>query len=238
MNALRLYTPRFLLVALASIFLTACTPPAPQVAIRAGIGQSVDLDALRPPSGVTYRFQVDVKDLPLPIELSVTSRRLRNGQYDYAGNYIYTLPSGDGLEEVIRVFRQTLEVEDLNVQVRGNKLLVPYKHRSDNRFRIALTSFQSGTRRTTPHDCFATLGSCQFISEVSGDPRKVRFLADTTEASGIWTTRLRPAPNQGFARQLALQTLTYSLDRNGVPIDLVVQTRLGSNAETTVFRRK
>jgi len=136
------------------------------------------------------------------------------------------------------VFRQTLEVEDLKVQVRGNKLLVPYKHRADNRFRIAVTSFQSGTRRTTPHDCFATLGSCQFISEVSGDPRKIRFIADTTEASGVWTTRLRPASNQRFARQLARQTLTYSLDRNGVPIDLFVLTQLGGRSETTVFRRR
>ncbi len=229
-----------LLALCAAATLTACAPPeqAAQLAIRPGISQVVDLDTLRPPSGVTYRYKVEVKDLPLPVELVVTSRRRGDGAYEYVGNYIYTLPSGEGLEDVSRVLRQTLEVEDLKVEVRGNQLLVPYRHISDNRFRIAVSTFQAQSRRTVPHDCFATLGSCQYTSTISGDPRPVRFLADTTEASGIWTSRLRADPSQGFASQLARQTLTYSLDRNGVPIDLVVQSRLRGMSETTVFRRQ
>jgi len=164
--------------------------------------------------------------------------QLGNGQYDYIGNYIYTLPSDEGLEEVSRVLRQALEVEDLQVEVRGNQLFVPYRHRADNRFRIAVSTYQAESRTTTPHDCFATLGRCTFTSRISGNPLVVTFLADTTEAGGIWTSRLRADPSQPFARLFARQTLTYSLDKNAVPIDLVVQSRLRGVSETTIFRRQ
>ncbi len=226
------------LALLGAACLAACAPPTEPVAIRPGIGQEVDLDTLRPPSGVTYRYMVEIEALPLPVELVLTSRRRGNGRYDYVGNYIYTLPSGEGLEDVTRVFREALEVENLQVEVRGNQLLVPYRHSADNRFRIAVSTYQAQSRRTVPHDCFATLGSCQFTSTISGDPLQITFLAETTEANGVWTSRLRPDPSQRVARQLARQTLTYSLDRNAVPIDLVVQSSLAGMRETTVFRRK
>lgn len=229
---------RLLAVLMLTALVSACAAPAPQVAIRAGIGQEVDLDALRPPSGVTYRYKVEVQDLPLPVELVFTSRRRANGQYDYVGNYIYTLPSGEGLDDVSRVLRSALDVDDLQVEVRGNQLLVPYRHRADNRFRIADSTFQSESRTTTPHDCFATLGLCRFTSKISGDPLEVTFLAETSEVSGVWTSKLRADPNQSIARQLARQTLTYSLDKNAVPIDLVVVSRLAGMSETTIFRRQ
>ena len=226
------------LALLGATLLAACAPPPAQVSIRPGIGQDVDLDTLRPPSGVTYRYMVEIEQLPLPVELVLTSRRRGNGQYDYVGNYIYTLPSGEGLEDVTRVFREALEVDDLQVTVRGNQLLVPYRHTSDNRFRIAVSTYQAQSRRTVPHDCFATLGSCQFTSTISGDPLQVKFLAETSEVGGVWTSRLRADPSQRVARQLARQTLTYSLDKNAVPIDLVVQSSLAGMRETTVFRRQ
>ena len=40
---------QFALLGLAVFGLAACEPPPPPIEIRPGIGQSVDLDAIRPP---------------------------------------------------------------------------------------------------------------------------------------------------------------------------------------------
>jgi hypothetical protein len=230
---------RALLALFVLAALGACAPPpGPPVSIRPGIGQDVNLDALRPPSGVTYRFEVIDSEVPLPTELRITSRKRSAGTYDYVGDFIYSLPGRGGLEQVAEVLKQELELDDLPVRVRGNMLLIPYLHRADNRFRISRSVVNGDGRRHLPHDCLATLGTCQFTSVLEQDKTALRFESTTTEAKGVWVTRTRPISAGAVARAISEQRLTYSLDKNGVPIDLVIQSRVGSNRMTTIYKRK
>lgn len=215
--------------------LAACTPPAPPVAIRGGITQAINLDTVRPPSGVTYRYQMEAADLPFPVELRLTSRRRSANTIDYTGSMIMTLPQAGNLEEIGRLIARGLDAEDVSIGIEGNRLLVPIKVRTDNRFRSVKSQLNLIDTQFAPHDCFAVLGTCRYTATEQG--RAVSLVTETTEENGVWSTRTRPDRSRG-TRGSGSQLLTYSLDRNAVVIDMVITTSQGGQRSTTIFRRK
>lgn len=219
-----------------SLFLAACADPGPPIEIRPGITSATDLDRLRPPSGVTYRFSLETKDVPIPVTLTLRSQRRSARVYDYIGTMAITLPASENNEEIGNLVAQSFGVKD--VRFRGNDLVFPVNLRTDNRFRSLSSKLLLLNSRFEPHDCLAVLGTCKYTS-ISEQGQAIRLVSETTESGGVWRSETRPDPAAG--RQpggQGRQRSIYSLDRNGVLLDLVLQQFGTQENETVIFRRK
>jgi len=226
-----------ILAGLAVATLAACAPPPPPIEIRPGIGQSVDLDAIRPPSGATYRYALQSDGLPISVELRLTSRRKSAQIYDYRGALTMTLPQAGDLEAVSRVLQAALEVQKLDVKVSGNRLSVPVNLRTDNRFRSTDSTMLLQKAAYVPHDCFAVIGTCRY--EVREGEQFIALVSETTEESGVWRTRTRPDPARRQRGQGGgTQTQIYSIDKNAVLIDMALTSQRAGQRSTIIFRRK
>ena len=134
--------------------LAACASPEPKVAIRSGIGQTANLDAIRPPSGVTYRYSLEADGVQLPVDLRLRSKRRSAKIYDYSGTLNLTLPvpESGNLEEVGDLIAEAFKLDQLNVRLRKNKLLIPVQLRTDNRFRSLSSNLVLTQSQFRPHD--------------------------------------------------------------------------------------
>ncbi len=224
-----LYRPVLALIALS--FLAACADPADSIAIRPGLTSDANLDALRPPSGVTYRYKMESGDIPVPVSLSLRSKRRSARVYDYTGTMAIRFPDEVNFAEIGALVAQSFGVSDIKFS--GSTASFPVALRTDNRFRSLSSDFLRSSGRYVPHDCFAVLGRCTYRA-FEGD-QSVTLVSETTESGGIWTTVTRPAAgSQGTGRQ----RMIYSLDRNGVMVDLVVSSTGQGGREPLVFRRQ
>lgn len=217
--------------------LAACAEPGPPINIRSGIGQAVDLDALRPPSGVTYRYKMEVNGAPVPAEVELRSRRINATTYDYNGSFVLTLPEVENLNDIKDLIARSFEVRDIKVRVRGNSIIIPLSVRTDNRFRSRSSSLALTRARFAPHDCFAVIGTCRYTATEGAN--SIALISETTERDGVWRTVTRPDPRKRQPGQPA-QTgrSTYSIDQNGVLVDMILTSIRGGERSTMVIRRK
>lgn len=215
--------------------LAACADPGPPIEIRPGITSATNLDALRPPSGVTYRYALETKDVPIPVTLTLRSQRRSAKIYDYVGTMAISLPPSDNNEEIGNLVARSFGVKD--VKFRGNDLVFPVSLRTDNRFRSISSRLLLLNSRYVPHDCLAVLGTCKYRS-ITENGDSIRLISETTESNGVWRSETRPDPAAGPQKGDGRQRAIYSLDRNGVLIDLVLVSTGGSPQETVIFRRK
>lgn len=217
--------------------LSACAAPGPAIGIRAGVGQDFDLDAIRPPSGATYTYLMEAEGAPVPAELSLTSKRRSGGRYDYSGFMTLTLPQAENLEEIGKIVTQALQLEEAKIRIRGNKLSIPVGLTADNRFRSTTSNLALQKSSYAPHDCFAVIGTCRYVA-TQGD-QTIALVAETSEKDGVWRTKTRPDPAKRKAgQQSGAQSLTYSIDKNAVIIDMVLSQSQGGPRSTVVLRRK
>lgn len=229
----KLYCAAFSLLALA--LLAACAEPGPPIQIRSGIGQAVNLDALRPPSGATYRYAVENDAFPLPLEMRLTSKRRSATRYDYAGAVTIALPEAANLKELSQLISKTLEVRNRKVEVRGNTIIIPVNMRTDNRFRSTASNFLLQPVSYAPHDCFAVIGTCRYAVRAQ-DGRSVALISETTEKNGIWRSRTRPDARGGGANRI--ESAIYSIDQNGVPIDIALVSVVDGRKSVVIIRRR
>lgn len=231
----RFFRATLALVTLA--MLAACAEPGPPINIRSGIGQAADLDALRPPSGVTYRYKMEVNGAPVPAEMQLRSRRINATTYDYNGSFVLTLPEVDDLNEIKELVARSFEVRDIKVRIWGNSIIIPVTLRTDNRFRSKSSSLALTRSRYAPHDCFAVIGTCRYT--VTEGRRSVALISETTEKDGVWRAKTKADPRKKRAGQPS-QTgqATYSIDQNGVLVDMVLTNIRNGERTTMVIRRK
>jgi hypothetical protein len=214
----------------AAIFLSACASPVAVTKIRPGIGSEVNLDQLRPPSGVTYNFSVLRNGQPLPAALTLKSRRINATTYDYKGAMVLRLPDNIGnLQETAKDIAKVFGTEAPTI--RNNRVFLPMRIRTDNRFRGTASTLLTGSDRYVPHDCIATLGRCEYEA-VSGN-RKAAFVVNTTETGGVWRAKTQRVDDTSQSRKM-----TYSLDRNGVLLDMSMSGRRDGRTSTITFVRQ
>lgn len=226
------------IVALCALgLLAACVDPAQVGRIRPGIGSDVDLDAIRPPSGVTYNFSVEQGGFPIPAALTLTAKRRSAKVYDYKGAMVIQVP-GDGaqLREVAQAVTKVFRTK--GPRIRGNRIFVPLDIRTDNRFRSTASSLLSADDTFAPHDCFAMLGTCHYTASRGKDAR-LDYISETTEAGGIWrtVTRIDPATGPRALRDRR-EIMTYSIDQNAMVIDLAFSERGTGARDISVFKRQ
>lgn len=217
--------------------LSACADPAQVARIRPGISSDVDLDAIRPPSGVTYNFTVEQGGFPIPAALTLTSRKRSSEVYDYTGAMVLQVPGNPAqLAEVAKVVSKAFKTK--GPRIRGNKIFVPLKVRTDNRFRSITSSLLAANDIYVPHDCFAQLGTCTYTA-TRGGKAKLGFIAETTETGGIWRTVTRADPKSTPpGLRGARRMLTYSIDKNAVVIDMAINDLGAGTRDITVFKRQ
>lgn len=226
------YLLRSLAGMLVLVVLSACSDPAESIQIRPGIGSDVDLERLQPPSGVTYRYSVENNGLPVPVLITLKSRKLSRTRYDYRGNVAFTFPDEVNFDEVGNLVADAFGVKD--IRFRGNTAVFDIQMRTDNRFRSTSASVLSDSERFEPHDCYGMLGKCAYTVRLPGDV-SFKLVTTTTEKDGIWRSTTRAAPeNPGPGVIL----YTYSMDRNGVLIDAVERSKGFGDRSVTVYRRK
>ncbi|SFR46286.1 hypothetical protein [Litoreibacter janthinus] len=225
-----------LLMVLAGFALTGCAAPQSEVTIRSGIGAEVDLDAVRPPSGVTYRFSLTSDQSPVPAVMSLTSRKRSGNRYTYNGQLVLTLPEAEKLEDIAAVISEALG--KTTVRAKGNQLFVPVGLTADNRFRSSRSNITADVTRYAPHDCFAVLGTCRYQAIDRGG-NVAALLTETTEQDGVWRSKtvLDPkAQNKGLAAET--RRAVYSIDKNAVLIDMVVTRGAGPRRSQFAIRRQ
>ncbi len=231
------FLPKFIAFALLGAVLSACAAPGPAISIRSGVGQAADLDAIRPPSGATYRYVMEAEGAPVPALLTLTSKRRSATRYDYSGTMTLALPQSENLEEIGKIVTQALKLEETKIRIEGNKLIVPVGLLADNRFRSVSSNLALQESSYTPHDCFAVIGTCRYVAKQGN--QTIALIAKTSEKDGVWRTRTRPDPAKRQAgQQQGTQTLTYSIDKNAVFIDMVLSQSQGGQRSTVVLRRK
>lgn len=223
---------RPLWVALTSLLVLAACAEVEPVSIRPGLTSEANLDRLRPPSGVTYRFALEDGDLPVPVELTLRSSRRGARIYDYNGAMSIRFPDNVNFENVGDLVAQTFGVKD--VTFRGSTVSFPVKLRTDNRFRSLNSSFVGRAGSYVPHDCFAVLGTCSYRA-VNAEGQALDLVSETTETNGVWRSVTKPKRGSGVS---GTQRMTYSLDRNGVLLDMVLSSNQGGQRSRLVFRRK
>jgi hypothetical protein len=217
----------------AALVLSACADPAKVAQIRPGLGAEANLDAARPPSGVTYAYRVEQNGLPIPAGLTLTSRRLSPTSYRYNGFMSFEVPGDpENLKQVGALVSKAFRTRAPRIQ--GNKVFIPITIRTDNRFRSTASSLLAGDDKFTPHDCFAVLGTCTYTASRGG--AQVGFISETSERDGIWRTITRLA--DGSERNGMREVMTYSLDKNAVVLDLAISTRSFGDRRVTTFRRQ
>jgi hypothetical protein len=217
--------------------LSACADPAQVARIRPGISSDVDLDAIRPPSGVTYNYTVEQGGLPIPAAVTLTSRRRSSTVYDYNGAMVLQVPgSAAQLAEVAKAVTKVFKAK--GPRIRGNKIFVPLKIRTDNRFRSTSSSLLAANDTFAPHDCFAQLGTCTYTATRDGK-NIIAFISETTETGGIWRTVTRADPKTAPPELRGQrEVLTYSLDKNAVVVDLAISSVGSGRNEISVFKRQ
>lgn len=226
------------LALIALLALAACAPPSPSGTVRPGLASDVDLDAIRPPSGVTYSYDLINDSVPIPASMALTARKRGATAYSYRGQMVLTLPEAGDLEEIAAVISKT--IGETTVRAKGNQLFIPIGLEADNRFRASSSNITGDTTRYTPHDCFAVLGTCRYkATDRSG--RSASLVSETTEDGGVWrsVTVLDPkakADNVGLVDER--RRAVYSIDTNAVLIDMVVQRGSGARRSTFAIRRK
>ncbi|GFE63963.1 hypothetical protein [Litoreibacter roseus] len=227
---------RIFALLLPVLFISACAEPQKPISIRPGLTQTADLDALRPPSGKTYRFAMEKSDDVLSSELVLKSRRKSAKDYEYKGSVILSIPEVGDLEEVTQQLSTLFKTEGVRAQ--GSNIFLPITVRTDNRFRTRSSNLLAGPSRFVPHDCFAVIGVCDHVTIIPNG-RQVRFSTETTEADGVWrsVTRVTSRDAPAFAKRMR-EIWTYSIDRNGVVLDLVIRRRVDGKTDTIIFRRK
>lgn len=217
-----------------AVLLGACDAPQ-QINIRPGIGSDVDLDRLRPPSGVTYRFSTEAQGMPQDGVLVLRARRIGANRYRYSGDVVLSFPEGANLEEGFNLVAQAFELEGL--RAKGSQVFFPVSFTTDNRFRTVRETEFNQRLIYSPHDCFAVLGRCRY--RVIQEDGQVTVEMETTETGGVWTSKKRViAATAPVAPEDRRETLTYSLDKNGVMIDLFLTSRENGRLITTAYRRK
>lgn len=216
--------------------LSGCDVAPSGQSIRPGVGSEVDLDAAKPPSGVTYRFALSTEGAPFSAEMSLRSRQRSATRYTYTGMMTLTLPDVENLEDISKVVAKTLGKSP--VRVKGNQLFVPIGLTADNRFRAVKSNILSDVTEFAPHDCFAVLGACRHTStDKSG--RSVSLLTMTTEEAGVWhaKTKLDPKANNKGIKQSPRHAV-FSIDKNAVLIDMVMSRGIGAQRSNFSIRRK
>lgn len=216
--------------------LAACATSPNPATVRPGLGSDVDLDVLRPPSGVTYNFDLINDEVPVPVSMDLTSRRHSAKDYRYRGQLVMTLPDAQNLEQIAKIISEALG--QTSVRARNNQLFIPIGLRVDNRFRSSRSSITGDTTRYTPHDCFAVLGTCRYTA-TDRDGNSAVLITETKEQDGIWRskTKLDPkADNRGLVNET--RRAVYSIDKNAVLIDMVVTRGAGAQRSSFSIRRK
>lgn len=224
------------LIFLAGFVLAGCTAPQGPVSIRSGLGSEANLDAIRPPSGVTYNFLLTNDSAPVPAVMSITSRKRSGNRYTYNGQMVLTLPEAENLEQIAALITDALG--KTTVSVRGNQLFIPVGLTADNRFRATRSNITSDITRYAPHDCFAVLGTCRYRA-IDQLGRVASLVTETTEKDGVWRskTELDPkAENPGLVNEM--RRAIYSIDKNAVLIDMVVTRGSGARSTRFAIRRK
>ncbi|PTX55515.1 hypothetical protein C8N43_0154 [Litoreibacter ponti] len=221
----------------AALLLTACAPPPGEtLTVRPGIGSDVDLDAIRPPSGVTYRFDLINDGLPIPTDMRLTSRKRGATSYTYAGQMILTLPDARNLEQITAILSEA--IGEAPISARGNQLFIPIGLKADNRFRATSSSITGDTTRYAPNDCFAVLGTCRYKA-IDRAGRAASLVTETTEEGGIWRSRTKLDPrekNPGLVNET--RRAIYSIDKNAVLLDMVVLRGSGGQRSRFAIKRK
>lgn len=219
----------------AILLLAACTDQSNIASIRPGIGSDVDLDRLRPPSGVTYQFATELQGVTQPTTMVLRSRRIGAKRYRYSGDLVLSFPPGANLEEGVKSVASAFKVPGF--RAKGSQIFIPVSFTTDNRFRSTASSYLIKRARHSPHDCFAVLGTCTYRDIQDGGQATIR--TETTETGGVWTSvkRVISATNP-IPPDDRTETLTYSLDQRGVIIDLFITSRENGRLITTAYRRK
>lgn len=222
---------RVVFALLIAVLLSACADPYQVSNIRPGVGSDDDLDALRPPSGVTFNYSVIRNDQALPAALSLTSKRINSTTYDYIGSIVFQLPGSVGdirkiSQDIAKVFGTAAP------KIRNNRVYIPVRVRTDNRFRGRSSTLLAGNDRYVPHDCIATLGRCEYQS-IDARGRKAPFTVETTETGGVWRATTQSKIFKSLKRQMV-----YSLDRNGVLLDMAITGKRNGEVSTMSFLRQ
>jgi hypothetical protein len=221
---------------LAGVILTGCAAPNGPIEIRPGIGAQVNLDALRPPSGVTYNFVLENEGVPVPVTMSLTSRKRSTSKYTYNGQMVMTLPEAENLEQIAKLLSEVLGKS--SIRVRGNQLFIPVGLSADNRFRSTSSNITGDVTKYTPHDCFAVIGTCRYKA-TDRDGLAVSLVTETTEKDGVWRSRtvLDPkAKNPGLVNET--RRSVYSIDKNAVLIDMYILRSSGSGRTEFAIKRQ
>lgn len=229
-------TARILALLASLVAVSACAVGPEPASIRPGLGSDVDLDKIRPPSGVTYRYDLLNDEVPVPVRMDLTSRRLSASKYRYGGQLVMTLPEAQNLEQIAKILADGIGRTTIRVQ--KNQIFIPVGVRADNRFRSTRSSITGDTTRYTPHDCFAVLGTCRYTA-TDRDGNSARLVTETVEKDGIWRSKtvLDPkADNRGLVDET--RRAVYSIDKNAVLIDMVVTRGTGAQRSSFSIRRK
>jgi len=224
------------LAVVAIAALAGCAAPVAPIEIRPGIGSEVDLDALRPPSGITYRYNLESEGVPVPVTVSLTSRKRSASRYTYNGQMVMTLPEANNLENIASVLSDV--IGQTNIRVRGNQLMIPVGTESDNRFRSTSSNITGDVTRYTPHDCFAVIGDCRYKA-TDRNGFSVSLLTTTTEADGVWRSKtvLDPkAKNPNVPNET--RRSVYSIDKNAVLIDMHILRGAAAGRSSFALKRK
>lgn len=221
-------------VLIAVTALAGCAVPTLPIEIRPGVGSDVDFDGIRPPSGKTYRYVLENEGVPVPVTVSLRSRRLSASKYTYNGQMVVTLPEAGNLEDIANVLSDVLG--KTSIRVRGNQLLVPVGLKADNRFRSTSSNITGDVTRYAPHDCFAVIGSCRYkASDRNGFT--VSLLTTTTEKNGVWQSRTVLDPKAKNPKgPFEARRSVYSIDANAVLIDMFILRT--SRGQRTSFAMK
>ena len=127
-------------------------------------------------------------------------------------------------------------MRDLKVRVRGNDIIIPVNLQADNRFRSTSSNFLLQQVSYAPNDCFAVIGTCRY--EVMARGQRARLISETTEENGIWRTRTRLDPRDRRGQPARSESSIYSIDKNGVPIDIAVIGQADGQKSVVTIRRR
>ncbi|WP_394198202.1 hypothetical protein [Litoreibacter albidus] len=223
-------------ILLAGLVVAGCSAPRDPIQIRPGIGAEVDLNAISPPSGMRYNFALVNEGVPVPVTMSLTSRKRSNSKYTYNGQMVMTLPEAENLEDIAQVLSEAMGKS--SIRVRGNQLFIPVGLTADNRFRSTSSNITGDVTKYAPHDCFGVLGTCRYKA-IARDGSAVSLITKTTEEGGVWrsTTVLDPKANNAGVPNETRRSV-YSIDQNAVLIDMFILRSSGAERSDFAIKRK
>lgn len=218
------------LALIAALLLAGCVT-TPDVGLRPGLTAAQVAAPLPKPVGRTYRWQMSMPEGGIDTAL-LTLRAVASeqGQTRYLGAISIPLPPEltdlARADDIAREISLSLIGSDAGIRFGDGVLRIPAELVLDGQGRARTSTILNGRQTYSPHDCFATLGTCSYTT-TSDDGQSGQVRVTTTERNGTWTSDIR-GPGRDRSRQI------YTLDQDGVMLDMV--TVAFENGRREVFK--